>query len=232
MKTKRFFLVAGIAIVLSSSLVAHANSLMFTTTSLAGEVLTSNGSGNEPTFQALAIGPILTHFVKPILPTSIDTNQSGSFNVNTTASLGLFNVPQSITVNKISIKSGSTITTAGTYDLSVYSEDGQTQMFSVTTSTIDTADTIYSTSVSSVTLAPGNYWLMLNPNSTVDVALHSFSGPNAPVLGLTVGLLGDVSSEPAVSGTLTITASTPPATFTPINVTEGTSRLIVARFDN
>jgi hypothetical protein len=157
------------------------------------------------------------------------TPASLSINVNTTAHVGQVIVPHKIVVNKISIRAGA-VAVAGTLDLSLYSEDGQTRLFSVTTASI-TANATNTTAVSAVTLQPGIYYILVNSNSTADVISYVWSNSASP-FDVTVGLAGYVTSEPVMQGTLTITAGTPPTTFTPSSITFATNKTLIFRLDN
>jgi hypothetical protein len=153
---------------------------------------------------------------------------------NTTAYLGQVIVPFKIVVNKISIRVAAVATT-GTLDISMYTEDGQTQLFSVTTATLNSGggddNTISTTAVSAVTLVPGIYYVMINPNSTANIITYFWSATTNP-FGTTAGLLGDITSEPVMRGTLTITADTPPTTFDPAAITDTVSSTPIVRLDN
>jgi len=162
-----------------------------------------------------------------------DAASQQTMSSNTTAFVGQVIIPFAITVNKITIRTGTTITTSGTVDLSLYSENGQTQYFSVTTASLNAADTLFTTSVSSVAVPAGIYYLMANTNGTANVTVFFWQNqPNAPFSG-TAGLQEDVASEPIIHGTLTITAGTPPATITPTAITPVVQlRTLCCRLDN
>ena len=169
---------------------------------------------------------IPTSFLKALDATNpID---SGTVNVNTTAKLGLFNLPHSITINKFTYRCAS-VTSAGTFDISIYSEDGQTQKGTFETQTISAAQTYTDTLATPITLTPGNYWLMINSNDTASCsfwAWHYYQGA-----GGAGDFLVTLASEPTYAGTLTITASTPPTTFDPTTISALTKSLIECRFD-
>lgn len=149
---------------------------------------------------------------------------------NTTMNIGQVIIPIQITVNKISVRTGA-VTTPGTVTLSLYSEDGQTRLFSVTTASLSSAATVYTTAVSSVVVQPGIYYLAVNPNSTANLEMYFLTSATIP-FSSTEGLGEDVGSEPVMQGTLTITASTAPTTITPTAITGGTSKTLIARLDN
>lgn len=198
----------------------------YVATGASGQVLTSNGAGAAPTFQDAGSGgaTCLTLIPQPnIYPNStpISTLQANS---NTTMYVGQMYIPFAITVNKISINV-TTAGTAGTLDLSVYSESGASRPIAVTTASISGGGVV-TTAVSGVTLTPGVYYMAVNTNSTADVSMKSWTVSDV------TGFEGGVTGEPILMGTLTITAGTPPATITPTAVTAVSNSLVAVRLDN
>lgn len=176
----------------------------------------------------------LTSIPIPAVPfTSVDTPKT--IDSETTGYLYQFILPFSITVNKISIKTGNSVATAGTYDLTIYSEDGQTKKIAVTTGTINATQTIYTTAVGAVALTAGMYWFMINPNGTAEANFHVYTDLAGPAFANNTNNIGtDVSSEPILKGTITIVDSTPPATISPTGITEAllADCAVVFRLDN
>lgn len=173
---------------------------------------TLNATGTTPT--------CVTSVPKPVgLSTASGTQ---AFAVNTTQWVGLVNVPTQITVNKVSVNI-TAVGTSGTLDIVVYSEDGQTQYINVTTASISGTGKV-TTSVGSVVLPAGNYYIGINPNSTADITLT--------VQSVVANDLRDISSEPVLVGTIAISAGTPATTFNPVtNIATGTAVPLV-RLDN
>lgn len=128
---------------------------------------------------------------------------TATFATNTSLILGAYLIPGKIVVNKVSIYA-SAGSGSSTVTISCYSADGQTRHFSVTTAAI-AAGGLVTTAVSAVTLNPGMYWIGVNTNGAASVGLETDVATN----------LGVVTSEPTTMATLTITASTAPATITP-----------------
>lgn len=194
----------------------------------SGQVLTATSS-TTATWQTGGGASVVTMIPRPYCGDA-GQSQSAMGGVNTTAYLGMVEVPFAITVNKISFKIGSSITTTGTVDITVYTEDGQTQKIAVTTATITSGvdeNLVCTTAVSSVALAAGNYYVMFNLNSTANIDLPFYTNAGATLIG------GIVASEPVFNGSLVITASTPPATFTPSSITSSNSpRTPIIRLDN
>lgn len=186
----------------------------------SGQVLTSNGAGTIPTWQTSGATAVTSWLG---FPQSVVTAFSSlQLAVNTTQYLARIYLPFQITVNSITIDI-VTKTTDGTLDLTIYSENGQTQLIAVTTATITTTGHV-TTSVSSVVLNPGIYYFSANTNSTTDVNVRSLAATN-------VTLVNAVSGEPVFSGTLTITAGIPATTFDPTALT-AVANVPALRLDN
>jgi hypothetical protein len=129
-------------------------------------------------------------------------------NVNTTAIIGRLVIPFAITPSKVSFL-GQGATTPGAIKVALYSEDGQTKLFEVTTASIaNTSNLLVTTAVTPVAIKAGIYYIVALSISTTDcsVSCHSFASlPN----------LQDPTGKVISAGTLTVTASTMPATFNP-----------------
>lgn len=171
----------------------------------------------------------LTQFPMPIF--NIKEVVGSQLNSNTTLWLGLVNIPHPMTVNKLTVYISST-TGDGTLDISLYSEDGQTRLFSITTANLTSADFLESTAVAGVVIPAGNYWIAVNTNGTADLVTFFYTVPTQTPYGTTAGIFFDVAGEPVVMGTLAITAGTPPATIDPTAITEGAGKILLFRLDN
>ena len=208
-----------------------------TSAGTTGQVLTSNGAGVDPTFQAATGGG---SSAKTLIPhrnsaspdtSSADTVGTRVINVNTTMYLAQVVIPLAITANQITIKNNG-VSVQGTVDLTMYSEDGQTQIFAVTTANVTNGLTV-STALSAVVINPGIYYMGINTNSTADLTFFfwnstSFDGDTSGVKPLEL-----LTGKPTIQGTLTITAGTPPATITPGSLTAYNEQaLVYFRLDN
>lgn len=201
----------------------------------SGQVLTTDGSGVLDWATVSGGGSITTLTPTPINGGITGASSDSQFNATTRQYMYMFNVPASITVNKISIKTGGTTTTDVAWDITIYTADGQTKAIEVTTATITTSDTIYATAVSSVTLTPGNYYFAINTGgATGDCNFYTWTSATNQALGNSVSLATDVASEPKLMGYATITAGTPSATFDPAAITEDTltNGAVIFRLDN
>jgi hypothetical protein len=158
------------------------------------------------------------------------TNNVGAYDTNTLARLGQIVIPFAITVNKISFQVPG-YTSSGTIKVALFSEDGQTQKFSVTSGTISGTG-LQSITVGSVSLSPGIYYLVALPTSTTNITIASFSnnwGQSAFVLSD-----GSISGKPISCGTYTVSAGTMPSTITLASIigASGAAGPIMARLDN
>jgi len=151
---------------------------------------------------------------------------------NTTALIGQIVIPFAITANKITIRSATTVTTPGTLILSLFSENGQTRLFSVTTGNITTINTLYTTSLSAVVIPAGIYYICVQPTSTAHLRSYAWKSI-APPFSTTEGMHSDIAGEPVMQGTITVTANTAPTTITPNSISESASiSTLVIRLDN
>ena len=147
---------------------------------------------------------------------------------STTGYVGSFILPTSSTVNKISFYV-STVTTSGTMKIGIYSSDGQTQFLNDTTGTISTGGAAYTHTLSSaIALTQGQYYFVLVPVGTTNIAIHSFERRDA------AAFLNTITNEPKLFGTMTVTAGTLPTTFnTSTGITDSINGLLpIMRFDN
>lgn len=200
----------------------------------SGNVMTSDGT-NWTSAAASGATCVTVMPESAIHPHQNSAPSLVSTGTNTTMNVGQVIIPFKITANKISIDCISNGGTTGTLDLTMYSEDGQTQIFSVTTASIDAATNVtVTTALSSVVINPGIYYIAVNPNSTANLYTYYFTSTNTVygAGGLAIGLPGNVTSEPIMTGTYTITAGTPPATITPGSITYADNTTLICRLDN
>lgn len=141
----------------------------------------------------------------------------------TVANIGMFNVPQAITVNQMSF-TVTAVTTGGTMKLCVYSDTGA-KLIDLTTATI-TATTISTTVSPAVTLAPGNYYIAnLCATTCSDTVSYFTSTSVASMNGASIP-----AGKKAMEGTGTMTSGTCNATLP--TITGAASATINARLDN
>lgn len=143
--------------------------------------------------------------------------------------IGQIVVPFTIEVSSVSIRT-TNVTTPGPLDITLYTEDGQTQIFSVTSSNL-VANSINTVAVSAAIVPAGVYYIMVNANGSFSAQIYMYRQGSTP-FALAAGLLGDVSGQPVLRGTISITSGTPPATISPTAITDALDGVVVCRFDN
>lgn len=151
---------------------------------------------------------------------------AATFSTNTRGYFYSIVLPFAITINKITIKSGGTVTTSGTIKIGVYSEDGQSKLIDVESPSIDTIDTVYTVSVSAVELPAGIYYVGVVSVDTANLQLvtvqNCYSLGNATPTG-----------KPIMEGYIDgLTAGTLPSTITPASLTYTSQKSVVIRLDN
>ena len=170
----------------------------------------------------ISAGTCVTAIPRPLMPYSgVGTR---ALNNNVDGYLHMFTLDKQITVNKISFNI-TAVGSSGTFNVGIFSEDGQTRHISVTTGTISGTG-IASVSVSAVTLSAGNYYLLLGSVSSANITVSQWSAAS-PASDLKA-----VSSEPTVCGTYTVSASTMPSTITLASISSVTDGAFVFRLDN
>ena len=147
---------------------------------------------------------------------------------NTVGHVGKVFIPSSITVNKLTFVSGNVHTINGTVKFGLFSEDGATQYFSVTSPTITAADTQYAVTISSVLLRAGYYYFMALANGTTNTRLVAWKTDPYTV----AAILRAPTSEPVFEGTITVTASTIPSTLSLGSITATYANTMIFRLDN
>lgn len=219
-------LTAGIALALKSA--TTTVDVSAATAPLAAQVLTATSS-TAATWQTAVTSPTaVTIIPAPVLPgggSGLGLTNAAT-DANTVMWIGQIVVPFKITANKVSFTVINK-SVNGTVDITMYSEDGQTQVFAITTATI-TADGTIITALSAVVINPGIYYIAMNTNSTAAMQVGTYTCAAVATYNLNSG----VTSEPVIAGTLTITAGTPPATITPTSITAVDTRTIAIRLDN
>lgn len=143
---------------------------------------------------------------------------------NTTGHFGRVTLSAPITAAKLSF-TVSLVSVAGTLKVALFSEDGQTQYISFTTANISGTGLV-TTSFTGVSLSAGIYYIAIVPVGTADITCRCYT-----VTGNATDFTNP-AGEPLSCGTLTVTASTMPATFSPTALTVGTTDTIVIRLDN
>jgi hypothetical protein len=169
---------------------------------------------------------ILARSVNPFDPSSGDVMVNFTISSNTTLSVGQVEIPFDITAAQFSFYVVAA-NVAGTLDVTLYAEDGQSQVFAETTTSISGSGMHSHTFSSPVTIPAGIYYLGFNPNSTANIIVYAWDTD----IGFSNLWSYGVSGKPKLEGTTTITAGTPPATFTPSGLTSAVDKTVITRFD-
>lgn len=198
-----------------------------------------NGSVEVPTKNAIydkieALGggatclTIIPTSVLPVEPSNADAVKGNTPANNTTGYVGQVNFPYGITVNKITHRlTGSQA--GANFKVGLYSEDGQTQILNATIPSDNALETV--TLGSPVSVPAGiYYWCVVSDQASPTHQFTVWATDNAasPI----ASIYKDVTSEPVLEGSITVTASTLPTTFTPSSITAANARTIMLRLDN
>lgn len=140
--------------------------------------------------------------------------------VNTRLLCGGIWIPGDIDVDDLSIFV-TAVGTAGTLDLAIFSEDGQTRHINLTSGTISAAG-IVTFSVASVSLPAGSYYFVVVPNGTADITLRTQA----------VGFGSATAGHESLAGFITVGAGAMPATFDPNDIGDADSdSVFIIRLD-
>ncbi len=190
------------------------------TAGTSGNSLISDGTN----FTSTAPATVKTVSSRPALATGaisgVATASLTSFDV------GLFTVPTQITVNQLSYNIGA-VTTAGTYKVCVYTEDGATKKIDVTSGTNGTS--VNNVSVGAIVLAPGNYYVAMGCATTCSNTVSHWTSTSQNGFNIAVP-----ASKEVYEGTVTMTSGTCNSTITTTSagITATNSKTPVIRFDN
>lgn len=174
---------------------------------------TSNGAASSSIFKLGSNGTIVLDYagtrMKSFLPTpfyatTTEIAQTGRSS-NTTGFTSLFNLPEAMLINKITIRPSS-CSTPGSFKLGIYSEDGSTLLISTTTKTLTAQIQDTSTLTTPTLLDQGNYYFVLVPNGVVNCGFFEWKADSD-------SFYTGVSGEPVYVGTQAVSASTLPSSF-------------------
>lgn len=195
-----------------------SGSMSVTSAGTAGFRLISGGSGppvwDDPTVNTLTSLPLTP-------------NSSAAAVANTSQTVrktGLFRVAGRITVNQLTFTVGA-VTTAGTYKICVYSEDGQTKVIDVTSG----APAVGANNVAvagSPVLSSGLYYVAMGCAATCSNTVFQWTTVSVPGFNAATSPAG----KEVLEGTTTHTSGTCNATLPAITAAISSTPLI--RFDN
>lgn len=176
----------------------------------------------DGTWATPASGPVCDSVIPLSILASTETT-SQSVSTTTRMIIGLVNIPQTITATKVTFKVEA-YTATGTAKVALYSYDGGTQVFGVTSATI--SGTGFVTTTVSATIAAGQYWAGIVATGTSNYTIDTWS------TGSGISQFANVPSGKAiVEGYYTVTAGTLPATITPTSVVYTQAYCPVIRLD-
>ena len=192
----------------------------------AGQVLVSGGNGKASDWKTVT--GAVTLVTRSAVQASATTTASTAFNSNTTAYISKVFFPTGIRMDKIFFHYGPG-GTIGTWKVGLYSEDGLTQLSSGSTSSVlaSTFNTV-TTTMTSVVVAAGSYYLAIVPVDTPDgsfsvwdtgVNSAQFSTNSNAFSAFNSSGLAVVNSLPYFEGTQVVGAATLPTTITPKTMT-------------
>lgn len=193
---------------------------------VSGAALTSlasipPGAGIIPSAN-LPGGSDLTAFPEPVVPTDGVNTRTLSNPVD--SYLALFNLTRGITLNKLTVNV-TAVAVSGTFKVGIFSEDGQTKYGEATSATVSGASEVTLT-FSALVLPAGNLWFQFVSVSGASITISRYG------IMATVTALKDVTSEPSICGTLTVTSGTIPATLTLASISATEEGAFVIRLDN
>lgn len=193
-----------------------------------GKVLTL--SSGLPSWQTAPGAPSsLTMIPKPEVSTS-GAFTSVQLNSNTTAIVGIVNIPHKITTNALAIRKTS-LGTSGNFKVALFTTDGQTKIFEETVATAAGTGLILWPMATPVAIDGGTYYIMVVPVSTTDFTTSCYTTQSAGTLGAD-SLYSDGGSLAPYEGTLTVSAGTIPSTFTPSSISPVANRTLAFRMEN
>jgi len=152
-----------------------------------------------------------------------------TLSVNTVMRIGQVIIEQEISVNKVSLICNG-ITVQGAFQFGLYTENGATRLLTGTTANFTANYQVQTVTLGAAVLVPAGvyYWGVVSVG-TCNIDLPTFGDDVATG---SAQKLGVVSGEPVISGTLTVTASTVPASITPTAITSAINCTILFRLDN
>ena len=187
-----------------------------------GNILMSNGINWISTSSQIRA---TTTTVATRAPAATGAFTATAMNSLTVRKVGMFNVPQQITVNQISA-SITTVTTAGTIKKCIYDINGN-KLIDVTSAAPVANQTLSTTVSPAVTLKPGNYYYVIGCATTCNDTIRYWTTTTAsPLTTLTP------TGKTRYEGTFTMTSGTCNATITPSTITAVISSTPVGRLDN
>lgn len=191
---------------------------------------TDTGETGARLFAVPSVIQTAINLARPTATTMIPPSSLGNTGVtdigtsgNTQMTFGMIDVAESMTIASVSIYVNS-YTASGTVKLALFSQDGATKHFEITTATISAGSQRVKTALGTpFAITPGKYYIAALITGTgnfgiftIDPGANAFNAHNL------------ASGEPYYTGRKTVTADTIPSTIDPLTV--GTSDQYGTRF--
>lgn len=185
----------------------------------ASVILNSNVFDKRVMIDQFAEGPI-----GPRPPGAI-ARVNEQYATNTAMHVGIIEVNHPIALTQISFQV-ATVGAAGTLGIALFSNDGQSRLFNETTASISGTG-VHEHEMSATAYIPaGVYYIAINPDATADLTLSAWTAGVDPFDEAAATDLNEIS------GTVSVTAGTIPATFNPdTGVTYAASVVAAVRFN-
>jgi len=190
----------------------------------ANQVIRTDGAGNL-SFGSAGTPSAETSIPKPVIGFTGTSNVGRS--TATEMIFGLIDVPQDITVNKVTVWIGG-YTSSGTYRIGVYTRDGQTRLINFLTATISSGSQRVTTTLGApVALSAGQYYVCGVPTGG-NFELMSWDTNTGVYTNL-----NQTTGEQFYQGKKTVSSGVLPTTFDPTSIVS-TDRFdtLAVRLDN
>lgn len=163
--------------------------------------------------------------VVPLTSWSSYSYIQSTFGTNTVANLGQVCLPLQINASQITVFAGTFINTAGSYKIALYSEDGQTKIFEITTATISSPGYITYNLGQSISLNAGFYYVAILPLGTASLSFQCYYSGSSP------DNFQVVNGRNVLTGTMIVTPGILPGSFNPTTLTYATASCLQFRLD-
>ena len=155
-----------------------------------------------------------------LLPPGATSEGTVQLNVNTTLRVAQVFLPYAQLLNRLAFEA-TAVAVAGTIKFAIFSLDGATRHVNAETASVSGAGQV-ATDFTAWPAVAAYYYVCFLPNGTADVTVRNWQHPTFFSIGAPAGDL-------QMWGTLTVTASTMPATITPGSISVDSNSAIIAR---
>lgn len=185
--------------------------------SIANDI-TVNIEKRVPIDTPLVEGPIAATAPGSIAMTTLQHN------TNTVMAVGAVLVPFDILASQFMFNV-TAVGTAGTLGIALFSNDGQTKVFDLTTASLSGTGVKTQALAAPTFIKRGLYYVAVNPDGTCDVTVTNWTTGADPFDEAASAGLNELS------GTITVTAGTIPATMDPDAITYAASKALAMRIN-